>query len=145
DQVEAMTLADRLVVLRNGEVEQVGPPLEIYRRPASRFVASFMGSPAMNFIAATIAGATLEAPGISMTLEPPPAAPSGEVILGMRPHDLLVREHGPITMRVEVIEAMGFEAYAHGTVGEAPFAARLEADEALSIAPGDTLKLDVPT
>src|SRR5882757_8846226 len=74
DQVEAMTLGDRIVVMKDGLVHQVGSPLELYRRPLNRFVASFIGSPAMNFLAVTIRaeGATLlaEAPGLRLRLPP---------------------------------------------------------------------------
>jgi len=134
DQVEAMTLADRLVVLNAGRVEQQGPPLEIYERPASRFVGAFMGSPAMNFIEATAVDGRAKAPGIEVATDA-----SGEILLGIRPHD--VEESGEgIELEVEVVEAMGFETYAHGTVGGAPFIARLE--HALP-KPGDTLTLGV--
>ena len=72
DQVEAMTLADRLVVLRAGSVEQEGPPLEVYQRPASRFVAGFLGSPAMNFFTGSIdaTGRFAEAPGLRVPVDP---------------------------------------------------------------------------
>jgi sn-glycerol 3-phosphate transport system ATP-binding protein/multiple sugar transport system ATP-binding protein len=140
DQVEAMTLADRLVVLRAGEVEQVGPPLEVYGKPASRFVASFMGSPAMNFLSAEVEGGRVRAPGIELPLG---AAPEGRVVVGIRPHDVRRERGGGITFRVDVVEAMGFEAYAHGKVGDTPFVARLEGDDAARMAPGETLELAV--
>jgi sn-glycerol 3-phosphate transport system ATP-binding protein/multiple sugar transport system ATP-binding protein len=146
DQVEAMTLADQLVVLRAGEIEQAGPPLEVYHRPASRFVASFMGSPSMNFIPADLDGRTLRAPGVALPLdEVPPGVNGHGVLLGIRPHDLRPSADAQkgITFRVDVVEAMGFEAYAHGDVGGARFVARLEGQHARGIAPGDTLKLDV--
>ena len=146
DQVEAMTLADRLVVLRAGEVEQVGPPLEVYGKPASRFVASFMGSPAMNFVRADLDGETVRAPGLSLALEARPEGVNGQgVLVGIRPHDVrpASEDEGAITFRVDVVEAMGFEAYAHGEVGETPFVARLEGDHARSVATGDVLHLCV--
>ena len=145
DQVEAMTLADRLVVLRKGVVEQVGAPLEVYRQPASRFVASFMGSPAMNFVAASERDGSLEAPGLSIPLDGLADKARGRSLLaGIRPHDVLVKDDGPIALRVEVVEAMGFEAYAHGKVGDARFVARLEGERGARVAPGDVLKLDLP-
>ncbi|HJL16601.1 MAG TPA: sn-glycerol-3-phosphate ABC transporter ATP-binding protein UgpC [Sandaracinaceae bacterium LLY-WYZ-13_1] len=146
DQVEAMTLADVLVVLRSGEVEQAGPPLEVYGRPASRFVASFMGSPSMNFVSAELRGDTLEAPGLSVRLpEVPEGASERALLAGIRPHDVTPAEGGgAIRMQVEVVEAMGFEAYAHGAVGETPFVARVEGAHAARIEAGDTLGFDVP-
>jgi len=140
DQVEAMTLADRLVVLRTGEVEQVGPPLEVYGQPASRFVASFMGSPAMNFVPARGEADAVKAEGLTLPVR---GAPEGEVLVGIRPHDVLERDGGPIAMDVEVVEAMGFEAYAHGKVGAVPFVARLEGDRAGAVKVGDRITLDV--
>jgi sn-glycerol 3-phosphate transport system ATP-binding protein/multiple sugar transport system ATP-binding protein len=146
DQVEAMTLADQLVVLREGAVEQAGPPLEVYGRPASRFVAAFMGSPSMNFVPAELGDGTLEAPGVSMPLERVPEGARGKkLLLGIRPHDVVPAEGGgAIRMDVEVVEAMGFEAYAHGRVGPTPFVARVEGEHAARIGAGDTLALDLP-
>ncbi|MDQ3032756.1 MAG: sn-glycerol-3-phosphate ABC transporter ATP-binding protein UgpC [Myxococcota bacterium] len=153
DQVEAMTLADRLVVLKAGHVEQIGAPLEVYARPSSRFVASFLGSPAMNFVAGEIVDGRVRADGLDAQLEGRTAGADGAlpreqrrtVIAGVRPHDVVpsANGHADITMRVEVIEAMGFEAYAHGRVGEHPFVARLEGDRARTVGPGDTLGLDI--
>lgn len=140
DQVEAMTLADRLVVLRSGEVEQVGPPLEVYGRPASRFVASFMGSPAMNFVPAKGGDGAVVAEGLKLAVD---RTPTGDVLVGIRPHDVVEREGGPIAMDVEVVEAMGFEAFAHGKVGPVTFVARLEADRAGAVRVGDRIALDV--
>ncbi len=99
DQVEAMTLGDRVVVMKDGWVQQVGEPLELYNTPANRFVAGFIGSPAMNFIEATLAesgGAVVaEAPGLRLTLPGPQAARARakagrSVTLGIRPEDVHV-------------------------------------------------------
>lgn len=141
DQVEAMTLADQLVVLRSGEIEQSGPPLEIYGAPANRFVAGFMGSPAMNFVEVEAGDGSLQAEGFDLPYE---ATPGTKLLAGVRPHDVEPSQgEGAIQMEVEVVEAMGFEAYAHGNVGGAAFVARLEGDHALSLSPGDHLALDV--
>ncbi|MEZ4411026.1 MAG: sn-glycerol-3-phosphate ABC transporter ATP-binding protein UgpC [Polyangiales bacterium] len=144
DQVEAMTLADRLVVLNAGKVEQQGPPLEVYHRPVSRFVAAFLGSPAMNFVEGDLANNALRAEGLSLGYDAsrfhgalPPRA-----VAGVRPHDVVVSpDRGAITLRVEVVEPMGSESFAHGTIGDQPFVARLEGGAIPS--PGDTLRLDV--
>ena len=144
DQVEAMTLAHRLVVLRAGKIEQVGAPLDVYARPASRFVAAFLGSPAMNFLPATVQAGRARAGGLDVSLaRAGRGAPDGPVLLGARPHDVVPAEDGEITLAVEVVEAMGFEAYAHGKVGEVPFVARLEAQVARDLGPGQTLRLDL--
>ena len=88
DQTEAMTLADRIVVLRAGRVEQVGSPLELYNDPANRFVAGFLGAPAMNF------------------LTPPGDAPEGST-LGIRPEDLRLDPDGPLRGTVTHVERLG--------------------------------------
>jgi len=143
DQVEAMTLADRLVVLNAGEIEQVGPPLEVYARPATRFVASFLGSPSMNLLTAEAGDDTIEATGLRLPL-PFPVTP-GTVSCGIRPQDVLLGAPGasPIQMEVEVVEAMGFETYVHGHVGGQPFVARLNEEEGELPTPGDTLGMDI--
>jgi sn-glycerol 3-phosphate transport system ATP-binding protein/multiple sugar transport system ATP-binding protein len=128
DQVEAMTLADRLVVLNAGRVEQQGPPLEVYRAPRTRFVAEFLGSPAMNFLPAelTLDGLLAEAKDLRIAL-PERLLEPRSVLLGVRPHDLEPEADNPdLTLAVDVVEAMGFEAYAHGRVGDRPFVARLD-------------------
>ncbi len=147
DQVEAMTLASRLVVLRAGQVEQVGPPLEVYARPVSRFVAAFLGSPAMNFLEADLGSGRLRAPGLDVVVPQPAVGGDvpGPVLVGIRAHDVVPAKgaRADVRLRVEVLEAMGFEAYAHGHVGDAPFVARLEGDAARGITVGDELGLDV--
>ena len=106
DQLEAMTLADRLVVLNAGRIEQIGTPLEVYRKPASTFVAGFIGSPAMNLISAR---AVPYLPG---------TAHAGTV--GIRPEDLTVAADGPIEMQVQAVEELGAQRLVHGhTAGEA--------------------------
>jgi len=144
DQVEAMTLADRLVVLNEGIVEQVGAPLEVYQRPRSRFVAAFMGSPAMNFLSARVEKGRVTADGLD--LPAPEGAAGGDVLVGIRPHDVSVAEGdaGGATLRVEVVEAMGFEAYAHGHVGGARFVARLEGADVKRLSVGDEIRLAIP-
>ncbi len=114
DQIEAMTMADRIVVMNAGRVEQIGSPLQLYDDPANRFVAGFIGSPAMNFLAARVAAAngsavTLELDG-GVRLPAPPAAtalhPGRELILGLRPEHLLPAGDG-LPAVVKVIEPTG--------------------------------------
>ncbi len=104
DQVEAMTLADRVVVMNKGEVQQVGTPLEIYDRPANTFVASFIGNPAMNLIAGELKGGTFTAPGMRV---PGFDAPDGPVTLGFRAEDAEVAAAGEITAPVYSMELLG--------------------------------------
>jgi sn-glycerol 3-phosphate transport system ATP-binding protein/multiple sugar transport system ATP-binding protein len=137
DQVEAMTLADRLVVLRAGNVEQIGAPLEVYERPVSRFVAGFLGSPAMNFVDVRVANGRAIANGVDVTVE----TEIRDAVLGVRPQDVALASDGGITMQVEVVEAMGFEAYVHGKVGDASFVARLAPEEIRHAKPGEAIRL----
>jgi multiple sugar transport system ATP-binding protein len=137
DQVEAMTLADVLFVLNKGVVEQAGAPLEVFANPATRFVAGFLGSPAMNFIDAHLervderwfAKASDE---FSMPVDEARFAGVLEagkaVTVGVRPHDVrLVDDKEGAPLEVSIIEALGAESYAHGTIAGAPFVARLDA------------------
>ncbi|WED23115.1 sn-glycerol-3-phosphate ABC transporter ATP-binding protein UgpC [Vibrio sp. JC009] len=125
DQVEAMTLADRIVVLNQGEIEQVGTPHEVYHKPASRFVASFMGSPAMNFIPAQISGGYLIL-GDKKIFVPEYADAEGEVVLGIRPEHA---ETNPLPdalqleMKLSVVEPLGPNQLVHGKVENSNFIA----------------------
>jgi multiple sugar transport system ATP-binding protein len=112
DQVEAMTMADRIVVLKDGVIAQIGAPLELYDRPANVFVAGFLGSPAMNFLAGRLeGGGRFTGPdGIELMLAVP--APPGEATLGIRPEHLTivgVDEPGAVVTEVAAIEPMGAE------------------------------------
>jgi sn-glycerol 3-phosphate transport system ATP-binding protein len=111
DQVEAMTLADRMMVMNGGAAEQIGTPLEVYHRPASLFVAGFIGSPAMNVLPAR-----LTAGAVTLTGEA-----GRPVMLGVRPEHLVVGDGagiGDIPLRVELIEALGADTVVHGRLGE---------------------------
>ena len=130
DQLEAMTLADRLVVLNGGKIEQIGAPLEVYHKPASTFVASFIGSPAMNLLKATVTGDGLDVGGERIAV--PVSLAQGPVTVGIRPEDLRVGGEG-IGMRFHVgyIEELGAQRLVHGHVGS----------EAISIALSPELPL----
>ncbi|MBI1779360.1 MAG: sn-glycerol-3-phosphate ABC transporter ATP-binding protein UgpC [Proteobacteria bacterium] len=115
DQVEAMTLADRIVILRQGRVEQIGTPGEVYRRPANLFVAGFIGTPAMNFLPARLAeGGVVLADGSRWSLPRRPAAEAGrEVIIGLRPEDVRLADGpaaGRFEARVSIVEPLGPES-----------------------------------
>ena len=115
DQVEAMTMADKIVVLRAGRIEQVGAPLELYRDPANRFVAGFIGSPAMNFLAGTVAKDGVAAPGLSAAPLALGVALPGRgqaVTLGIRPQHLALDPAGG-THRIDHAEALGGVSYVY--------------------------------
>ena len=141
DQIEAMTMADRIVVMHDGIVEQVGPPLELYDRPANMFVAGFLGSPAMNFINATIGegGGTAEiGAGLSLKLET--AVRPGSSALGIRPEHIAIADTG-LPARVTVVEPTGSET--HLVLDLSGQRVVVVTRERLAAAPGDVLRLAV--
>jgi multiple sugar transport system ATP-binding protein len=146
DQIEAMTMADRIVVLRDGKVEQIGAPLELYDRPANTFVAGFIGSPAMNMLPATIdlsVNAARLADGSALPLPPGIRATNGqEVIYGVRP-DQWIMAHGDagVPATVELIEPTGAEILLAGQLAGKRVLCAFRERHALR--PGDTIRLDV--
>jgi ABC-type sugar transport system ATPase subunit len=146
DQVEAMTLGERIVLLDHGEIQQIDSPLKIYQRPANRFVASFIGSPAMNFITGDVVGGMFQFAGgngaASCRVDVGPI-PDGPAVLGVRPEDLLPRGDGPAlgNVAVDVVEHMGHETIAHFALAGGQHVARLPAGAA--VAPGDQLPLAI--
>jgi len=138
DQIEAMTMGDRIAVMKTGELQQVGSPLEVYDRPSNLFVASFIGTPPMNFIPATIGegGTTVAASGFKLPVPEAFRAASGldgqKVVLGIRPENIreAPREAGDrvvaITVKVEFVEPLGHEVIVHGRVGDDLLVAKVE-------------------
>ena len=114
DQVEAMTLADKIVVLRLGNIEQVGAPLELYRDPDNKFVAGFSGAPAMNFLIGTGAEGGVEVPGLGRTVAVEANLPAAgtSVIIGIRPEHIEV-QIGQGALKAELSEALGGVSYLH--------------------------------
>ncbi|PZQ50701.1 MAG: sugar ABC transporter ATP-binding protein [Rhodovulum sulfidophilum] len=142
DQLEAMTIADRIVLMRAGRIEQQGTPDEIFDRPATRFVADFIGSPAMNFRPAVVRGGEAVAGGLRLPLAPGRFAvrEGQEVELGLRPSRMeLMRpdQPGAITGRVALVENMGSEGQVIAEVdgGEMSFVTR----DFRALSPGDTV------
>ena len=141
DQIEAMTMADRIVVMNAGRIEQIGRPLELYDRPANLFVASFLGSPSMNFVAGEVVsaangvalklgdGAQIPLPNVTSAA----AAPGAKVTLGVRPEHIETSNEG-IPMDVEVIEPTGAETHLYGKIGGAPWCVTMR--QRASIEPG---------
>ena len=124
DQVEAMTMADKIVVLRDGRVEQVGRPLDLYNTPANRFVAGFIGSPRMNFIGATVTNSQEEpthisAEGLALTTTHLPHAQLPQltpVTIGIRPEHLAFGTAQDWPLQVSVVEQLGNTSYVHGNL-----------------------------
>jgi ABC-type sugar transport system ATPase subunit len=125
DQVEAMTLGDRIVVLADGHIQQIGRPIEIYRAPANRFVAGFIGTPRMNFVEGRVqrAGEMLVfmADGARVTLPPGIIIPTEPTTLGVRPEDLLIDTSGTegdtLSGRVVLVERLGGTTHVHFDAG----------------------------
>ncbi|WEX88402.1 sn-glycerol-3-phosphate import ATP-binding protein UgpC [Sinorhizobium garamanticum] len=119
DQLEAMTLADRLVVLNGGRIEQIGRPLEVYHAPASTFVASFIGSPAMNLVKGTLEGSRLHIGTQSFDLGRQ-VPTEGPVTVGMRAEDLRLASVGEqaFLFRVDYVEELGAQRLVHGAIDE---------------------------
>ena len=126
DQVEAMTLATKIVVLKDGRVQQVGTPDEIYHRPANTFVADFMGSPPMNLLLAQRAGDLLVV-GEELKLPAPAALPDGttDVIVGIRPEDIALSAQGAFALKTTMIEKTGPDAYVTLATKAGPLLARV--------------------
>ncbi len=122
DQVEAMTLADKIVVLRAGIIEQVGAPLELYRNPDNKFVAGFIGSPSMNFLNGTVKGGKIDVPALGQSVETTVTLPAEgtAVTMGVRPEHIIVEQAGS-GLNVELTEALGGVSYTHlsASTGEA--------------------------
>ncbi len=144
DQIEAMSMADRICVMNRGEVLQIGAPMEVYERPATRFVAGFIGSPSMNFLAAEgrlapgastirVNGADLAMPTTRAGL----AAP--EAVLGARPEHITIADDGPLKGRVFAVEYMGARQLV--TVDTGAGRLRVRAPNTVRVSDGDTVGL----
>ena len=137
DQVEAMTMADRIFVLNAGRIEQIGTPSEIYRTPASTFVASFMGAPPMNLLAGHAQGGTVQIGGVAL----PMAGADGAVLLGIRPEEVGVSATGTVPFQLTLIEELGASRLLHGKVAGQDFVVNAPNDD---MALSEGLMLDFP-
>lgn len=136
DQVEAMTLADRIVVMRDGKIEQIGTPMDLFNNPVSTFVAGFIGSPPMNQFEAEVEagenGPTASFNGVRIHLPPIDAlrgAVGRRVIVGVRPEHALVRPQQnsiEVPVELDLVETLGSEALLHTRIGNASFIAKTE-------------------
>jgi ABC-type sugar transport system ATPase subunit len=153
DQTEAMTLGDRVVVLDKGIVQQVDTPERLYRNPANTFVASFIGSPSMNFLYGEVRAGVVEVGPFAL---PAPAVRDGRVLVGLRPEDFVLSANGDssdsLSARIEITEQLGSEVLVHFRADAAPaaaFAADLPGalvarlDSGFHAARGDVIRLAV--
>ncbi|MDD7972285.1 ABC transporter ATP-binding protein [Roseinatronobacter alkalisoli] len=142
DQIEAMTMADVIVVMHDGVVKQAGSPLDLYDTPANLFVAGFIGSPAMNFMDATVtSGALVFADGQHLPAPEGAALTDGQVVrVGIRPEDLVVADAG-LSTRVRIVEPTGAEIHVGAQLGDTPVTVvlrerhDLHPDQTLTVAP----------
>jgi multiple sugar transport system ATP-binding protein len=158
DQVEAMTMASRIFIMSKGVVQQSGTPMEVYSSPANRFVAGFIGSPAMNFIDATLRAADgslfMDAGAFQIRMPDsfrPHLQPYADrqIVFGVRPEDIASHAASPeaddgstVTARADVVETLGSEIFAHLSCGTHSVVARMDVPET-PLRVGDTLKVDL--
>jgi multiple sugar transport system ATP-binding protein len=142
DQIEAMTMADKIVVMRDGRVEQIGAPLHLYDNPDNVFVAGFIGSPAMNFIKGRVeaAGIFLADGGARLPLPGVAAEPGRSVVYGIRPEHIDIGEGG-IPARVSVTEPTGSETQVFARIGSDPIDAVVK--DRLAVSPGEDVPLRI--
>ena len=148
DQVEAMTMADRLIVMNAGHAEQIDTPMTVYERPASLFVAGFIGSPSMNFLSAAVTGdgASLQV-GQGAPIRLPGAGLQGQagrhVTLGVRPEHLHAAQgNSPtLTLQVQMVETLGADTLAHGALGGEGDSLTLRVPGTTKLSEGDSLPL----
>ena len=147
DQVEAMTLGDQLAVLNGGYVEQLGSPIEIYERPASTFVAAFIGSPSMNLIDGRITedGQSLALPDGTAIRLPGPRAAGKPVKLGIRPeHFVPGTGENSVPLHVQLIEQLGADTLVHGHLGETSVPLVLRLDGVQTLSRGGVVPVRIP-
>jgi multiple sugar transport system ATP-binding protein len=140
DQVEGMTMGDRIAVMRDGVLQQLAPPKELYDRPANMYVAGFIGSLKMNFLPVTIEGTTVKASGFEFHLSRP--TPAREGTLGIRPEhfeERLEEDRTAVRLAVEIVELLGSDQLLYGTCGNDPVVARVNSQLRVSV--GDTITL----
>jgi ABC-type sugar transport system ATPase subunit len=142
DQVEAMTLADRLIVMNAGRVEQIGTPLDVYHRPATAFVAGFIGSPAMNLLPGRMAGEGVDiGEGVTLPLDKPAGQAGRAVLAGIRPEHVTIAaaDDGHPKLAIDAIEILGADSMVHGRLGGGTMTVRVSDSVASAI--GDVVPL----
>ncbi len=141
DQVEAMTLGDRLMVLNGGYAEQFGTPIELYERPKTIFVAGFIGSPAMNFLPATMKNGDVI---LENGAHVPGATSEGPVTLGLRPEHLVAQDDGPVRVRVILSEKLGANTLLHGALEGSETEMVVSLDGIRDLAEGTVMGFSIP-
>ncbi|MBO6919159.1 MAG: sn-glycerol-3-phosphate ABC transporter ATP-binding protein UgpC [Rhizobiaceae bacterium] len=139
DQVEAMTMADRMIVMNAGIAEQVGSPLDVYEKPQTLFTAQFIGSPAMNIVAGNASSGKLSVGNAELGLV---NAPDGAISVGMRPEHVVMDPDGPLTVKVFQSEPLGANTLLHGKLGEEAFTASVPGVHKISQA-GEEIRLSI--
>lgn len=140
DQVEAMTMGHRITVLRDGKIQQVGTPREVYERPANAFVAQFIGTPAMNLFSASVTRTTLRTSSFTLPL-PMPLEEGRSVLAGVRPEHVVLGGDGGISAMVDLVEPIGHETIVYFSAGSEKLVAIFDPHEAPRT--GDTVSLSV--
>ena len=144
DQIEAMTMADRVVVMRAGKIEQAADPITLYERPANRFVANFIGSPAMNFFDAEVLGGALVLDNQRLTLAPGFIPREGRVVFGIRPEHMRASAHAaPFSFIPEATEPLGPHTLVLGRVGAARITAQVDPRFAVAVGEPCTVTFDM--
>ncbi len=148
DQIEAMTMADKIVVMRAGKIEQIGSPDDVYDRPASKYVADFIGSSAINFLPGTVVVAdgipAVETATGRVPLDKSTAAKPGQsVVIGLRPTDIQVDSAGPLAANSVLVERLGHDAQLFCDGPDGRFVAVV--DKAVRLSPGTDVRFSVPT
>jgi sn-glycerol 3-phosphate transport system ATP-binding protein len=145
DQVEAMTLAQRMIVMNAGRVEQIGTPEEVYERPATAFVAGFIGSPPMNLLRGRAQDGRFTAGDTALALPEPAPSAGGELMLGLRPEHAAIGAEGTAgwPMDVEMVEMLGAERLVHGRIGGQAFTLRRPSSETPPVV-GQRLRVAAP-
>ena len=144
DQVEAMTLADRLIVMNGGNVDQIGPPLELYERPATAFVAGFIGSPAMNLVPGRLDETSVTIGDITLPHGRAVRGAAGRpVTVGLRPEHLGLDKAGPIPLRLDLLERLGADTILHGRIGGDGAAVTARGEGTLAPRLGEVLPLAI--
>ncbi len=142
DQTEAMTLGQRIVVMNDGVVQQVAAPLELYNQPVNRFVAGFIGSPAMNFLPGRLVNkgglkflpeAGSQALPLSAAMQPRPELMDRDLVLGIRPEHFNLVESGGWALEAQVVEKLGNETFVHFEVAGQPVIARTDGDRIVAV------------
>ncbi|MCL4121051.1 UNVERIFIED_CONTAM: hypothetical protein GTU68_031283 [Idotea baltica] len=142
DQVEAMTMADRMIVMNAGRAEQIGTPLEVYENPKTQFAAQFIGSPSMNVIEAHVTNGQLETEGSRLESG---TALNGPVMLGIRPEHVIPNDQGPFSITVQMREPLGANTLLHGRMVGTNDAFTISLAGVHHAKPGEVIRFDVAT